>query len=484
MVGRNDPCPCGSGKKYKKCCLTKDQEAWQAQVEAERAVRQAAAASLPPPLPAAQHLPPAAGTDDALGDGPETEAEADAITDSSFFDTRWAEFESAENDEDQIAIFLATLDEGAMDNESAFEMLNVIYQASVASGERDRFDALLALLRQRQPDVYAHDAHFYAGWLISNALAAGRMDALPALAHELADTAGEDLDTVSGTLDQLAYHGHLSVVTEAMRRACPLVRDAGEYFEWAVTAFAERALTYARLDYLERTAAPHAAELEALSAAFDCAILQPGDAAQFLAHITGQAERRWTLDDFTLTPHRRRKGAPGLSADDGRTNLYYLTVEFLGYLRRAEGMPYAKGEIARDQIQRYILKRHAGELNDANGRRGARPKARASAPVHPLCPDHDTMDRFLARLLSFLSSQPYRAAALFEMLPAWLRFLEARELIDADQRVRTLRELDGLVPDLIKVLHGYRSDSALRLAAEHWGENDGLRPARRDQAAK
>jgi uncharacterized protein YecA (UPF0149 family) len=21
MAGRNDPCPCGSGKKYKKCCL-------------------------------------------------------------------------------------------------------------------------------------------------------------------------------------------------------------------------------------------------------------------------------------------------------------------------------------------------------------------------------------------------------------------------------------------------------------------------------
>lgn len=22
-IGRNDPCPCGSGKKYKKCCLNK-----------------------------------------------------------------------------------------------------------------------------------------------------------------------------------------------------------------------------------------------------------------------------------------------------------------------------------------------------------------------------------------------------------------------------------------------------------------------------
>jgi hypothetical protein len=25
--GRNDPCPCGSGKKYKHCCLRKDEDA-------------------------------------------------------------------------------------------------------------------------------------------------------------------------------------------------------------------------------------------------------------------------------------------------------------------------------------------------------------------------------------------------------------------------------------------------------------------------
>src|SRR5215831_2474099 len=24
-IGRNEPCPCGSGKKYKKCCLAKDE---------------------------------------------------------------------------------------------------------------------------------------------------------------------------------------------------------------------------------------------------------------------------------------------------------------------------------------------------------------------------------------------------------------------------------------------------------------------------
>ena len=25
-IGRNDPCPCGSGKKYKNCCLRKDEK--------------------------------------------------------------------------------------------------------------------------------------------------------------------------------------------------------------------------------------------------------------------------------------------------------------------------------------------------------------------------------------------------------------------------------------------------------------------------
>ncbi len=31
---RNDPCPCGSGQKYKRCCLAKDQEAESAALKA------------------------------------------------------------------------------------------------------------------------------------------------------------------------------------------------------------------------------------------------------------------------------------------------------------------------------------------------------------------------------------------------------------------------------------------------------------------
>ena len=39
-IGRNDPCPCGSGKKYKRCCLDKD----------EAAEREALASRVTPPI--------------------------------------------------------------------------------------------------------------------------------------------------------------------------------------------------------------------------------------------------------------------------------------------------------------------------------------------------------------------------------------------------------------------------------------------------
>jgi len=38
-TGRNDPCPCGSGKKYKKCCLPKHQAAQRQQVAQQQAGR-------------------------------------------------------------------------------------------------------------------------------------------------------------------------------------------------------------------------------------------------------------------------------------------------------------------------------------------------------------------------------------------------------------------------------------------------------------
>jgi hypothetical protein len=44
-IGRNDPCHCGSGQKYKKCCAAKDDAARSAEIAAQAAARAAASES-------------------------------------------------------------------------------------------------------------------------------------------------------------------------------------------------------------------------------------------------------------------------------------------------------------------------------------------------------------------------------------------------------------------------------------------------------
>ena len=139
-IGRNDPCPCGSGKKYKKCCLEKDQAAERARpaipIQLPAAGFEMASSSLLEPPPA---RPP--------------DPRADAIY------ARWEEFQEQDY-EGQIALFTRSLDEDLIDEESAFEMLNTIYYDSVERGERDRFDALARDLRERLRRCTTTTPHF------------------------------------------------------------------------------------------------------------------------------------------------------------------------------------------------------------------------------------------------------------------------------------------------------------------------------------
>lgn len=56
-LGRNDPCHCGSGNKYKKCCATKDEAAHSAKLAEELAAQAAARAALEAEAEAAPAVP-------------------------------------------------------------------------------------------------------------------------------------------------------------------------------------------------------------------------------------------------------------------------------------------------------------------------------------------------------------------------------------------------------------------------------------------
>jgi hypothetical protein len=437
-VGRNDPCPCGSGKKYKKCCLAKDEATARQDYANQAALQQEVTRSfIPAPLTAPAASP--SGPADPL-----EQARADL----------WDAFEAAEPAKLPELFQRALAEPDLADSELAFEMICSLRDHH----SRAVFTQALDTLEQRRPDLYQHDLHYYLDWRIADALASGDLAALPKLGTELAAAAGKDLDNFSITLDRLAYHGQLALSTQMIALAWPQVRAAEGLVSWAADEFAQHAQNLTLYAQLEQNPALSANDPQLRAALQTFAPFDPDHLAQFLDLLRGRAERHWSLDLFAFQRSAQRSGRDGRrapDADPAAEALGALCLEFLGALQRDEGVPLIKGELIRNELARYLIDRHAGKLDehDAPAGFGRRPKGKSSAPKaslaprHPLCPDRTTLDRFLGGMLSLIGSQPYVAAALLELTPAWLRFLAERNLLTPEQHAAALDDLRKLVAE-------------------------------------
>jgi hypothetical protein len=92
----------------------------------------------------------------------------------------------------------------------------------------------------------------------------------------------------------------------------------------------------------------------------------------------------------------------------------------------------------------------------------------APKPAHPLCPERVTLDVFLAGMFGAFVVLNHTAAAVFELVPAWLRFLELKGLIDAERRRQTVEELRPLHAQLLRLWATFSEDPALYRAIQAW----------------
>lgn len=460
-IGRNDACHCGSGKKYKKCCLEKDEE--------ER--RKEAA---PPPAPSHNKA-----------SDPHIEA----------WNARYEEFEAIDY-EARIALFKRTLDDvELMDGEMAFEMLSGLFAQAAERNERDRYDLLIESLRERLPEVYKKEAHLLLENRILNALVMKRPEVVRTLALELAELAGDHIDIWNLVESRLAYHGYLDTLVQAMRLAWPKVRDSNEIVPWGIDGFNERALQYEILSYIAKTPEPKGDD----PALLERLVFFAGDGLDvdrtriIVGHLSGQTERQWVMDDFKLAAPKRRSRddweeedgeeevKEARKPDSARINLYDLTLQFVNYAHRIEGVAWTKANLGSDEIFKFIVRRNAGELEyresmldsalrSMGQKRGPMKKFRRYE--HLLCPDRERLDTFLAGNLQMLNHQPHKVAATMELIPAWMRFLEMQRLLDAILRKETLENLKPLTGYLLKPFDTLRSsDPTLHEAIKRWSED-------------
>lgn len=424
-VGRNEPGPCRSGKKYKKCCMPKD----------ENASRERAAAEEPktgPPIPFPrkdEEDVPVQRLQQEPAMGTTTPDPRDERRDALFL-----EFEAAEY-EQRIALFLQTLDDPyLMDAELAFDTLEMLYRDSVERGDRDCFDDLTAKLRERRPDVYAEEEAIILNWRITNALVAARSEDVSILAYQMARLAGNDIDLFIRAEDGLAYHGYLATLVEVMRLAWPEVRVSSNVLPWAIEEFSTRAVAYEILNHAAGASGPGAPDPELKERLELYSFTDTAAVDSVLEQITQWPGKLWITQDFR-------------SRESAGTNLLLLTMQFLEYLRRFEGVPYAKGELARRDLQALIMDHNRHANRRQRGR--TTPVRKSSARDSFLLPNSKRLDRYLADLLSDMVPAVHRAAALFEIMPPWLRFLESRRLIESGIREQAIADLTPLADQLI-----------------------------------
>lgn len=419
-------------------------------------------------------------------DDTDDENEDDDEGEHSEADARWEEFTEADFD-GQVALFYKTLDEPeVMDSENAFEMLQKIFLGSIKRTQRQTFDACAKALRLRLPDVYKENALPFLGWLIENRVAEQKFEEARPLALEVASFAGKDIDQVNGVLDQLAYHGQLSILVEMMRIGWPLVREGDGVVPWGVDRFAGTGADYEVFEYLEQTSAPDPRDPELHKRLkFYWPELDPKRVETGVLAYSGQLNREWTLEDFgmsqgrTTLPAKKKKDA-WKRLDD---NIALLGQQFVGYARREEGVSYPKAEIARLNIVQYIYQRNDLELVNRGSMldRALNPGLRdrkQPLPEHVLCPDSQTMDVFLGGMKIFFFPLWYKISATFELVPAWLRFLLELKLIGEPQHVKALKDLESIHRALLEGLEDYEVDPWLCEGMKRWPEGGTGGPVR------
>lgn len=476
-VGRNDLCHCGSGKKYKKCCLSADEAARPAFVPA---IELPPASQNPAPVPAGM-LPrePAAPREPS----PEERAREEF----------WDAFEAADFD-GRIALFQRAVTEpDLIGADGMVDMLLDLKGATDTAERRRQLTALMDPVAEQRPEVYAKCEPFYTAWRITGAVIDGRRAEVLDLATRMGELAGEHIDDFNQVADRLAWHGELEALSAGLRAGWPHVRDSREILAWAINDFADKGANCAMFEWLERNPGAHQVDAE-LREAVSYFLPELGWRLEaVITRLAGWSRGGWDAADFqflTRPPSRTgKRSRPRDDDDDGSSDstdtaaggdpeerrLWDLALEFIHYARQREGITYTKAWLFEQNIVEYLGQRRTGDLEPRESmlqamlRPRRKPASRRKPPVpeHVLCPDARSLEAYLADRFTMMAYQPYKAVVTLELLPVWLRFLEGEGLLDPAGHAKTLQELRELPPKLAKLLEE-PYDPALGRSLDQW----------------
>ncbi len=413
--GRNDPCLCGSGKKYKRCCLQKNAS---------------------DPLVSNALLD---RTKSLFAKTPEDPNDPWILLREKF--------KSADGFESKSDVFAASLDQELFDQEMALSMLEDLSIAAFRAGSVIQFLELAQVFRDKRPSIFDESSHWYLHIMINAALTCKRNEQVSDLFFEMSEKlSDEGIDPYSWTVDQLAYHGQLQILNDGIKKSWQWIEKSTEIVPWVKEQYLHRIIDYTVFVYIERLGqkAPFIARgddpglLESLSPWQKW--IRTDVLIQQVSFIVGNHKPQYQIEDF----------------NDSLTNWRDLTWEFLGYLRLFHGIPFTRAANQRELILEYLAERRRGKLIkkpdlmkrlDPNFR-----PPKQKVPQHPLCPDRETMEIFANKQQTLFAVDLYKVASLAEAIPTWLEFLHDRGLLTDRMLSEASQDLKALLINLGNLL--------------------------------
>lgn len=516
-VSRNAPCPCGSGKKYKKCCLEKDEQArLEAKKEAEESSKK-------------KYL-------DYVWDEDEEEWESEYYDDSDeedeFDDDEYADDEIEEDDEpievwydpnqlnfdfmeeeflakerkrkaikvssetkkpdkdeleeifyqferreyeDKITCFLQALSfKNINDSDLFFDMLDDIHTLTIRHNQRHRYDELVKKLAQEKPKTFKANGILYLRAQILNALLRNDVAKVSTLVELMMPYAKNGFDILNLVLHMLIFYDYHSLVVQAVQKVWPMINNFKKINTWGIEDFREKVHHFSILDFIQANPEfnPESPQFLQLARRYYENLIIEFELKN-IRILQGKIKREWQHTDFDIeplpqkfNPKKNHFEMGKLITEQQQDNLIELVSEFVHFSMSQGNKSPVRAKMAALQIYEYLHLRAEGELEPESFDEilfPDEPQPTQPLPVtHILCPDYETLNQFFAEMLDMIFVQPHKAAILLELLPEWFAFLETTGLIDKNLARAHYQQIKKyLVANIVKLFSRFAEDPNL-----------------------
>jgi hypothetical protein len=407
-TGRNDPCPCGSGKKYKKCCLAKDE----------------AAQRVPAPSPPAAPVPT-----------PVERTHRELSPEEQWWNEFFEQAGATEDADEAAALVQKALDEGPPT--SGDVLLESIEPLLEAIEDAERM-ALIEKIEARFPEASRDQIAYFARMRFASAMERDDVD-LVEEARRFGPHVVKVIDLVAGLPSRLAWEGRVQALRAFTSAAWPAVRDSDELMDWAVEEWAGKGLGALLLDHLEREPDLDSNNPTLLAdlAPFEEGGAEPGAVRAFARRWIALLEPKGELPvDAALLARAGRKDDA-----DSVEQLNRLAAQVASRLRSRNGW---------SRSQAWVMLREMACLvaDCADHRRG---KGKSQSPASVVLPPHQVFrDRLLKRNVGMFSRDIYTIAAVTLALPAWAGEVAARGWVSEAEAANWLRQYMRAMSDILQ----------------------------------